>query len=194
LSLADLNNPVELAFYPELVTDAEGNEKLRLDVKDDVIYLLNQDNTLTIYDAADLENVQAVLTLDEGLLRDHEDGPVGTLRDVAAAGDQLFVLTQGGTAVYDISNPLQPQPLRRDLHTIDHGRLYTHGVDFLTTFGDEIVTNVQVLLIEAPVGRQIWSERLSASFQLQSAAADGQLVALVADGGGLILLTPANEE
>jgi hypothetical protein len=181
INLSDLNNPVEEAFIPGLASNG------RLALHQNTLYLLQENEVLVIeFHLPNTFNMRQTITDEEPILQ--ENGLAVMLHDVAVLKNQLFVLTSGGTAVFDITEPQQPQPLRRQGHTLDSGRFYPIGEEILLTAGEQVGTGVNLLLVQADDNAlQGWIE-LSPDTSIHDVATSDSLLALAMGENGWLLL------
>jgi hypothetical protein len=181
INLSDLNNPVEEAFIPGLASNG------RLALHQNTLYLLQENEVLVIeFHLPNTFNMRQTITDEEPILQ--ENGLAVMLHDVAVLKNQLFVLTSGGTAVFDITEPQQPQPLRRQGHTLDSGRFYPIGEEILLTAGEQVGTGVNLLLVQAVDNAlQGWIE-LSPDTSIHDVATSDSLLALAMGENGWLLL------
>lgn len=113
------------------------------------------------------------------------------LRDVAVVGERLFVLSQWGVGVFDVSDPIQPVLIKQKPLNVDGGRFFPAGADGILLVSEEFVLGYEHLIGLDANGELLWYERWSDERTIEDLVlGEDGLLYVAAGEDGLVILQP----
>lgn len=185
INLEDLASPIETAFlttYPGVQALAAHNETL---------ILLWWDRLELVQETAPGEwaTIHTISVTDPAFLFEIPGVAASALYDVAVVGDRLFVLSQWGVALFDLSDPSLPTLIKQKPLNVDRGRFFPAGEDGVLMAGEEVVLGYEHLIGLDANGESLWYERWSDQRTIEDMVlgADGLLYVATGEDGIAIL-------
>lgn len=185
INLEDLASPIETAFlttYPGVQALAVHNETL---------ILLWWDRLELVQETAPGEwaTIYTIPVTDPAFLFEIPGVAASTLYDVAVVGDRLFVLSQWGVALFDLSDPALPTLIKQRPLNVDRGRFFPAGEGGILIAGEEVVLGYEHLIGLDANGESLWYERWSDERVIEDLllGADGLLYAAAGENGLAVL-------
>ena len=186
ISLENLAAPVETAF----LTTYPGVQALA--VHGETLILLWWDRLELVQETAPGEwaTIHTIPISDPAFHFELVD-VAAALRDVAVVGERLFVLSQWGVGVFDVSDPIQPVLIKQKPLNVDGGRFFPAGAEGILLVGEEFVLGYEHLIGLDAEGELLWYERWSDERTIEDLVLgeDGLLYAAAGEDG-LVVLQP----
>lgn len=185
ISLENLAAPVETAF----LTPYPGVQALA--VHNGILALLWWDRLELVQETIPGEwaTIHTIPVTDPAFLFEIPGVAASTLYDAAVVGDRLFVLSQWGVALFDLSDPSLPTLIKQRPLNVDRGRFFPAGEGGILIAGEEVVLGYEHLIGLDANGELLWYERWSDQRTIEDLrlGEDGLLYAAAGEDGIAIL-------